>query len=82
MIENQATTYSLLAHIRNSGSFINGPLDIFVPLIKRVLYKLSEEGLSKGNSLNPILNKAKELYNISFPIPVSKNFVTKLQELI
>jgi hypothetical protein len=78
MIENKAITYSLLAHIRNSGSFIDGPLDIFVPLIKRVLHKLSEEGYSKSENLTPILKKAQEQYNIDFPIPVIKIILTKI----
>ena len=35
----RAIAYSLLAHIKNSGNLTNGPLDIFVPLVKNILHK-------------------------------------------
>jgi hypothetical protein len=53
---NNAITYSLLAHIRNSGTLIKGPVDVFVPLVKRILYILSKQGVSKGESIMEIKN--------------------------
>lgn len=39
MNKERAITYSLLAHIRNTGSLAKGPIDIFIPLIKRASFK-------------------------------------------
>lgn len=72
MVENKAITYSLLAHIRNSGALMNGPVDVFVPLIKRVLHKLNAKGIFKGESLMEIQCEAQKLYSIDFPLPVLK----------
>jgi hypothetical protein len=79
MNETSAITYSLLAQIRNSGSLIQGPLDIFVPLVKRVLYVLSSDGLYRSTTLDPIKSKCIELYNIDFPIPVLKKVLSKIE---
>ena len=72
MIENKAVTYSLLAHIRNTGTLLKGPVDAFIPLIKRALYKLNNDGFLKGDSILDIQKKALELYSIDFPLPVLK----------
>jgi len=72
MIENKAITYSLLAHVRNSGSLMKGPIDVFVPLIKRTLQQLNGKGILKGESLFEIQNEANMMYSIDFPIPVLK----------
>ncbi len=67
---NKAITYSLLAHIRNSGTLIKGPVDVFVPLVKRILYILSKQGVSKGESIMEIKNCFDKNYLIDIPIPV------------
>jgi hypothetical protein len=72
MTENRAITYSLLAHVRNSGTLIKGPLDPFIPLIKRALFKLNEKGILSGKSIKEIHDIANELYTIDFPLPVLK----------
>ena len=79
MNDNTAITYSLLAQIRSSDSFIKGPLDIFVPLVKRVLYLLSGDGLNKSNTIDPIKDKCEKLYNIDFPLPVLKKVLCKIE---
>lgn len=78
MIENKAITYSLLAHIRNSGILMNGPIDVFVPLIKRVLHKLNNKGIFKGESLMEIQCEAREMYSIDFPLPVLKTICEQI----
>lgn len=78
MIENRATTYSLLAHIRNSGTLIKGPIDPFIPLIKRVLYKLNSKGILSGQSIKEIHDLATELYEIDFPLPVLKTILQQI----
>ncbi|MCE7054711.1 hypothetical protein LZF95_08505 [Algoriphagus sp. AGSA1] len=72
MNENRAITYSLLAHIRNTGTLIQGPIDPFVPLIKRSLYKLNSKGILSGKSIKEIHDVSNELYGIDFPLPVLK----------
>lgn len=71
----KAITYSLLAHIRNNATLISGPLDIFVPLIKRTLSKMNTDKIFGGKNLTEIQEYAKKLYDIDFPIPVLKNIL-------
>lgn len=78
MTENKAATYSLLAHIRNSGTLIKGPIDPFIPLIKRVLYKLNSKGILSGKSIKEIHDLATELYGIDFPLPVLKTILQQI----
>jgi hypothetical protein len=78
MIENKAVTYSLLAHIRNTGTLLKGPVDAFVPLIKRVLYKINSEGILKGDSILEIQNEAFKMYSIDFPIPVLRTILIQV----
>jgi hypothetical protein len=72
MNENRAITYSLLAHVRNTGTLIQGPIDPFVPLIKRSLFKLNSKGILSGKSIKEIHDISNELYGIDFPLPVLK----------
>ncbi len=70
MNKERAITYSLLAHIRNTGDLANGPIDIFVPLIKRAISKMNAQGIYQGKSILEIKEVTDELYKIDFPIPV------------
>jgi hypothetical protein len=78
MKENRAVTYSLLAHIRNTGTLIKGPIDAFVPLIKRALHILNQRGIFKGKSILEIQKLSNELYSIDFPLPVLKTILHKI----
>lgn len=78
MNKERAITYSLLAHIRNTGSLAKGPIDIFIPLIKRALSKMNSEGTFKGKSILEIKSKTDSLYNIDFPIPVLKKILDEI----
>ncbi|QYS91147.1 hypothetical protein JJC04_15435 [Flavobacterium covae] len=78
MIENKAITYSLLAHVRNSGTLIKGPIDVFVPLIKRTLHQLNMKGILKGESVIEIQKEANCMYSIDFPIPVLKSILSQI----
>ncbi|WBX67901.1 hypothetical protein PG910_07125 [Tenacibaculum dicentrarchi] len=82
MNKEKAITYSLLTHIRNSGTLAKGPIDIFIPLIKRTLSKMNSKGVFKGKSLLEIKNTANELYCIEFPIPVLKKILTEISKEI
>lgn len=79
MNENRAVTYSLLAHIRNSGTLIRGPIDVFVPLIKRVLHQLNNKDIFKGKSITEIQIEALNMYSIEFPIPVLKVILKQIE---
>ncbi|MBE0513920.1 hypothetical protein [Sulfurimonas sp.] len=72
---NKAITYSLLAHIRNNATLIRGPLDIFVPLIKRTLSKMNTNKIYGGKNLTEIVDYAKILYDIEFPVPVLRSIL-------
>jgi predicted nucleic acid-binding protein len=76
----RAITYGVLAHIRNSGGQLaRGPIDVFVPLVKRILHFLnSEQTQYKGESINEIRLLIEERYGIDFPLPVLKNVLQKL----
>ena len=66
MNQNKIITYSLLAYIRNNTNeqSIKSSLDIFIPLIKRVLSKLNNEGIYKGKNISEIKGKADEEYGL------------------
>ncbi len=78
MNKERAITYSLLAHIRNTGTLAKGPIDIFIPLIKRVISKMNSNGIFQGKSVLEIKNVADELYYIDFPIPVLKKILIEI----
>ncbi len=67
----RALAYSFLAHVRNSGTLVQGPLEIFVPLVKKGLHfmNVSKEQY-KGESIDEIRGIVYEKYNIDIPIPV------------
>lgn len=72
MNKERATTYSLLAHIRNTGTLAKGPIDIFIPLVKRALSFMNSKGVHRGKSILEIKNVADELYGLDFPVPALK----------
>ncbi|MDW8852837.1 hypothetical protein SD960_22250 [Flavobacterium sp. MMLR14_040] len=78
MNKEKAITYSLLAHIRNTGTLAKGPIDIFIPLIKRVLSKMNSNGIFQGKSVSEIKSTADQLYYIDFPIPVLKKILVEI----
>src|SRR5690606_6204094 len=76
--KERAITYSLLAHIRNTGTLAKGPIDIFIPLVKRALSKMNIEGVFKGKSILEIKSKTDSLYSLDFPIPVLKKILEEI----
>lgn len=63
----RAIAYSLLAHIKNSGNLTNGPLEIFVPLVKNILHKKKDV---KGAHVSEISEALKIEYGLDIPSPV------------
>ena len=66
--KNRALTYSLLAYIRNNNDVLKGPVDIFVPLIKRTLSSLNSQGIFEGKNISEIKIIADKDYSIDFPL--------------
>ena len=72
----KAITYSLLAHIRNTGTLSKGPLDIFVPLVKKALHFMNyNKGQYKGESLMEIHDVIVNTYDIDIPIPTLRSIL-------
>ena len=83
IITKRAVTYSVLAHIKNSGQLADGPLDIFIPLVKKSLHYLnSEKEQYKGENISEIRTVIEEQYGIDFPLPVLKSILQKLAKEI
>ena len=78
MNKQKALTYSLLAHIRTTSSLVKGPLDIFVPLLKRVISKMNDENIFSGKSISEIKTYSDKLYNLDFPIPVIEKILREI----
>lgn len=78
LINKRAVTYSLLAHINNSGTLTKGPLDIFIPIVKKGLHIINNRGQFKGEHINEIISVVKEVYGIEIPTPVMRNILTLL----
>ncbi len=77
-INDRALTYSLLAHIRSKAQLVSGPISIFMPLIKRTLSLLNQEGVYSGKSIAEIKYRSDELYQIDFPIPVLRTILSSI----
>lgn len=76
--QKRAITYSLLAHIKNSGTFAGGPLDLFIPIVKNALHHLFENGTSKkGENINELCVGVENRFGIDIPIPVMRNILKK-----
>lgn len=78
MENNKIVTYSLLAHINNSGIGITDFSDIFVPLIKRVISKMNDEGHNKGKDVGEIKHKVDQTYFLDVPYPFLKKIVRRI----
>lgn len=77
--QKRAITYSLLAHIKNSGTFASGPLDLFIPIVKSALHQLFRSGTSKmGKNINELCVGVENRFGIDIPIPVMRNILKKI----
>lgn len=83
IITKKAITYSLLAHIKNSGTLSNGPLDVFIPLVKKGLHIMNtQKGQDKGANISEIGKLIHEHYAIDMPIPVLRSVLKKIAKEI
>lgn len=75
----KAVAYSFLAHVKTSGLLADGPIDIFIPLVKKGLHYMNTyQQQYKGASITEIRNVIDEHYSIDIPIPVLKNILKKI----
>lgn len=79
---DRVITYSLLAHIHNTGTLVDGLIDIFVPLVKRAISMMNREGIQQDKSIITIKDYVDKLYELDIPIPVLKNVLTKVANQI
>jgi hypothetical protein len=60
-----------------------GPLDVFIPLVKKSLHYLNaEKNQYKGANISEICTIIEEQYGIDFPLPVLKSVLQKLTKEI
>jgi hypothetical protein len=76
----KTVTYSLLAHINNNIEGINDLSEIFIPLVKRILFFMDKEGISKG-LLNNVKCRFDKEYGLDIPFPLLKKFMSKISIL-
>lgn len=74
--QKRAVAYSFLAHMQTKGTLVNGPLDIFVPLVKNALCILYPEGTAiRGENISEISKNIKNRFEIDIPYPVLLNIL-------
>ena len=79
----RAAAYSLLAHIRNSGTLSKGPLDIFVPIVKKALHFISTDNdQNRGENINEIRIVIENHYGIDFPLSVLQIIIKQIAQEI
>ena len=82
IITKKAVTYSLLAHINNSKKLSRGPLDIFIPIVKKSLHLMNFEGQFKGENISEISNYISKCYELDIPVPVLRNILKLISQEI
>jgi len=74
---NRIVTYSLLAHINDHDKGIKDLNDIFLPLVKRVLFQLNRNGLTKG-LLTELKTEVDKAYSFDIPFPILRKIVARI----
>ena len=82
MDRKKVLTYSFLAHIHNTGTLISDLLDIFVPLAKKTLSSMNNEGIYSGKSISEIKSRFDALYGLDIPLPVLRKILQKIAQQI
>lgn len=76
--QKRAIAYSFLAHTHNNGTFVEGPLDIFIPIVKHALSELYPDGNVKGANISELSNDLNERFNLEFPNPVLRLIMARI----
>lgn len=80
MEHNKVITYSLLAHINNSGNLVKDLFDVFKPLVKRSLMLMCNEGITQGKSIFEIKTRVDNQYKLDIPIPVLSIILRRISD--
>lgn len=75
---NRIVTYSLLAHINDHDKGIKDLNDIFLPLVKRVLFQLNKRGTTKG-LLTELKSEVDKSYSFDIPFPILRKIITRVE---
>jgi hypothetical protein len=75
---NKIVTYSLLAHINNSGLLLSDLLAIFEPLVKRILSSMNSDGITSGKNISEIQTRFDDAYKLQLPLPVLRNILKRI----
>lgn len=71
----RAITYGILAHINNTKRLTNGQLDLFVPIVKKAMSRITELDELKGENIGEIGSSVMAQFGIDIPIPVLRNIL-------
>ena len=79
----RAITYGFLAHTRNSAIIKNGPLEVFVPLIKKGMSRYCAITKGKGGeNIKEIADIIEQEYAVEFPISVLRKLLKRIEKEI
>ena len=76
---NIIITYSLLAYINDDCGGVSDLSDIFTPLVKRVISKMNEKGILKGN-IDDIKKETDETYSLDIPYPILHKIIRNISK--
>ena len=79
-MNKQIVTYSLLAHIYNSGVISSNLEDIFIPIVKSGLAKMSASGKFKGEELAEITEFVNSDTGLEMPDPILRRILEKIEK--
>jgi len=77
--KDRVVAYSLLAHVNNNAHGIRDLTDIFVPLVKRTLWKLREKGIASG-VIADLKGEFDALYHLDIPYSLLTLILKKVDE--
>ncbi|MBS0031243.1 hypothetical protein ACTJJ0_30735 [Chitinophaga sp. 22321] len=79
-MNKQIVTYSLLAHIYNTGVISNNFEDIFVPIVKRGLARMCASGKFRGEDLSEIKEFVSGDTGLDMPDPILRKILEKIEK--
>lgn len=79
-ISNKIVTYSLLAHINDHNQGIRDLTDLFIPLTKRVLSSMAEEGVHQGKHISEIKERVDTTFHLDIPYPLLSKIISSIAE--
>ncbi|MCF6407524.1 hypothetical protein L3C95_31825 [Chitinophaga filiformis] len=78
-MNKQIVTYSLLAHIYNTGSISKDFENLFVPIVKIGLAKMCATGKIKGDELSEVKEFVDKDTGLEMPYPILRRILSKIE---